>query len=111
MLVTVFFDSRSYFVSIRRASGCPWKAESIAMSPDGRYSVQFVTDVKKDSLNYVREVWKYSLDNDLSSPLFLRDLEDYINYVIMITVLCFYNSLLLVGDGLRDALDPRRYQQ
>ncbi len=27
--------------------------------------------------------------------------------LIMITVLCFY----LVGDGLRDALDPRRYQQ
>ena len=27
--------------------------------------------------------------------------------MIMITVLCFY----LVGDGLRDALDPRRYQQ
>ena len=27
--------------------------------------------------------------------------------LIMVTVLCFY----LVGDGLRDALDPRRYQQ
>ena len=27
--------------------------------------------------------------------------------LIMITVICFY----LVGDGLRDALDPRRYQQ
>ena len=27
--------------------------------------------------------------------------------LIMITVLCFY----LVGDGLRDALDPRRYQK
>ena len=27
--------------------------------------------------------------------------------LIMITVLCFY----LVGDGMRDALDPRRYQQ
>ena len=27
--------------------------------------------------------------------------------LIMLTVLCFY----LVGDGLRDALDPRRYQQ
>ncbi len=27
--------------------------------------------------------------------------------LILITVLCFY----LVGDGLRDALDPRRYQQ
>jgi ABC-type dipeptide/oligopeptide/nickel transport system permease subunit len=27
--------------------------------------------------------------------------------LIMITVLCFY----LIGDGLRDALDPRRYQQ
>ena len=27
--------------------------------------------------------------------------------MIMVTVLCFY----LVGDGLRDALDPRRYQK
>lgn len=83
---------------LQAQEAAPWKAESIAMSPDGRYlTVQFVTDVKKDSLNYVREVWKYSLDNDLSSPLFLRDLEDYISIMSFSSD----NQKIAVADGIR----------
>ena len=59
-----------------------WLAESIVMSPNGRYlAVLYVTD-EWDGSNYVREVWTYRLDDLSSRPRYLVGVNDHHTVVL-----------------------------
>ena len=79
LTIAVLIIGLAYFPKMNLAQEpVNWLAEYIAMSNNGRYlAVQFVTDVKKDNLNYVREIWIYNLDDLTSPPQYLAGVDDY----------------------------------
>ena len=54
-----------------------WNAESITMSPDGRYLAVKYNAGKRDGDDYISEVWIYNLDDLSSTPRHLADINQY----------------------------------